>query len=159
MDGNSRKAAIYVDWCTHGLSYSLLVCTFRSSSKCVGCTNTELRKGLCYLWWRFLTSATRPVFHKKQSCRPQLPAVGGEFITLTKMHLPRESCSIRLHCSTGCNPFTWKGQLPLHSSFSCLKLRSHTEKLIVLLPSHCGDAWNSTPRSPQRQNQPIHSPR
>jgi len=72
--------------------------------------NTELRKDLCFLWWR-LTSATRPVFPIKQSCQTELPAVGGEFITFPKLHLPRESYSIRPHCFTGCNPFTWKGQL------------------------------------------------
>lgn len=157
MDGKSRSAATYVYWCTHGLWYSLLVCTFRSNSKCVGCMNTELRTDLCYLWWR-LTSATWPVFHIKQSCQPQLLAVG-EFITFPKLHLPRQSYLIRPHCFTGCNPFTWKGQLHLHSSFSCLKLRSHMEKPIVFLPSHCGNAWNSMPRSPQRQNQHTHSPR
>lgn len=46
-------------------------------------------------------------------------------------------------------PFHWEGQLPLHSGLNCLKLRSHEEKPIVFLPSHCGNVGNSTPRNGQ----------
>lgn len=45
-------------------------------------------------------------------------------------------------------PDYWgKDNTLLHSSFSCLKLRSDKEKAIVLLPGHCGNAGNGTASS------------
>lgn len=45
-------------------------------------------------------------------------------------------------------PVYWgKDNTLLHSSFSCLKLRSDKEKAIVLLPGHCGNAGNGTASS------------
>lgn len=46
----------------------------------------------------------------------------------------------------------------MHNSFSCSELRSPEEKPIVFLPSHCGNAGNSTSSSQPRQSLSLSAP-